>query len=129
MRDYVTFILNNEVQTLSGLAGDTTLLAWLRRTRRLTGSKEGCAEGDCGACTVVLARPDASGRMVWRPVNACILFMGMLEGGVGHHNRGAVRWCRWSASLPAGDGRFSRFTMWVLHARFCHVAVCRLVQW
>ena len=80
MRDYVTFILNNEVQTLSGLAGDTTLLAWLRRTRRLTGSKEGCAEGDCGACTVVLARPDASGKMVWRPVNACILFMGMLEG-------------------------------------------------
>ena len=80
MRDYVTFILNNEVQTISGLAGDTTLLAWLRRTRRLTGSKEGCAEGDCGACTVVLARPDASGRMVWRPVNACILFMGMLEG-------------------------------------------------
>ena len=80
MRDYVTFILNNEVQTLSGLAGDTTLLAWLRRTRRLTGSKEGCAEGDCGACTVVLARPDVSGRMVWRPVNACILFMGMLEG-------------------------------------------------
>ena len=80
MRDYVTFILNNEVQTLSGLAGDTTLLAWLRRTRRLTGSKEGCAEGDCGACTVVLARPGVSGRMVWRPVNACILFMGMLEG-------------------------------------------------
>ncbi len=80
MRDYVTFILNNEVQTLSGFAGDTTLLAWLRRTRRLTGSKEGCGEGDCGACTVVLARPDADGRIVWRPVNACILFMGMLEG-------------------------------------------------
>ena len=80
MRDYVTFILNNEVQTVSGLAGDTTLLAWLRRTRRLTGSKEGCAEGDCGACTVVFARLDAGGSVVWRPVNACILFLGMLEG-------------------------------------------------
>ena len=51
----ITFILNNEIETLSGLPGDTTLLNWLRQTR-LTGSKEGCAEGDCGACTVVLAR-------------------------------------------------------------------------
>lgn len=80
MRDYITFILNNEICHATGIAGDTTLLAWLRRTRRLTGTKEGCGEGDCGACTVVLASPDAGGRIVWRPVNACILFMGMLEG-------------------------------------------------
>ncbi|MEK9926437.1 MAG: 2Fe-2S iron-sulfur cluster-binding protein, partial [Alphaproteobacteria bacterium] len=80
MRDYVTFILNNEIQQVSDLAGDMTLLAWLRQRRRLTGTKEGCAEGDCGACTVALARADASGKIIWRPVNACILFMGMLEG-------------------------------------------------
>lgn len=80
MRDYITFILNNEVQTVSGIAGDTTLLGWLRRTKNLTGSKEGCAEGDCGACTVVVARPNDAGTLFWRPVNACILFMGMLEG-------------------------------------------------
>jgi len=80
MRDEITFILNNEIQQVSGLSGQMTLLAWLRRQRRLTGTKEGCAEGDCGACTVVLARPDADGRIVWRPVNACILFIGMLEG-------------------------------------------------
>ena len=80
MRNYLTFILNGEIQKVAGIAGDMTLLTWLRRERRLTGSKEGCAEGDCGACTVVVARPDDKGRLVWRPVNACILFMGMLEG-------------------------------------------------
>jgi xanthine dehydrogenase small subunit len=138
MRDYVTFILNNEVQTFSGLAGDTTLLAWLRRTRGLTGSKEGCAEGDCGACTVVVARPDNTqcgtgpnpdGTIIWRPVNACILFMGMLEGASVTTIEGTVRWCGRSASLPTGDGGFSCLAMRLLHARFCHVAVCRLVQW
>ncbi|MGB2318666.1 MAG: xanthine dehydrogenase small subunit [Candidatus Puniceispirillum sp.] len=80
MRNYLTFILNGEIQTVAGIAGDMTLLTWLRREKRLTGSKEGCAEGDCGACTVVVARPDGKGRLTWRPVNACILFMGMLEG-------------------------------------------------
>ena len=80
MRDRITFVLNNQVEQVSDLSGDTTLLNWLRRSRRLTGSKEGCGEGDCGACTVVVARPRADGAMRWHPVNACILFMGMLEG-------------------------------------------------
>ena len=80
MRNYLTFILNGQIQTVADIAGDMTLLTWLRREQRLTGSKEGCAEGDCGACTVVVARLDNKGHMTWRPVNACILFMGMLEG-------------------------------------------------
>ena len=80
MRETITFILNNRIEQVSGLAGDTTLLNWLRQNRRLTGSKEGCGEGDCGACTVVVARRDAGGAMRWHPVNACIQFIGMLEG-------------------------------------------------
>jgi xanthine dehydrogenase small subunit len=56
-----------------------TLLDWLRLEEGATGTKEGCAEGDCGACTVVLARA-RDGRVVHEPVNACILLAGQADG-------------------------------------------------
>jgi len=71
----IRFLLNGEPQDVEA-APTVTLLDWLRETRRLTGTKEGCNEGDCGACTVMVTDPDGTARAL----NACILFLPQLEG-------------------------------------------------
>ncbi|QUJ76841.1 xanthine dehydrogenase small subunit [Sulfitobacter albidus] len=71
----ISFLLNGEEVRLSDASPITTLLDWLRENRHLTGTKEGCNEGDCGACTVMVT--DARGS---HPLNACILFLPQLDG-------------------------------------------------
>jgi xanthine dehydrogenase small subunit len=71
MSEPVRFLLNGERVDVAGLSPQTTLLEYLRDERRLTGTKEGCAEGDCGACTVVLVER-AGEALAWKPINACI---------------------------------------------------------
>jgi xanthine dehydrogenase small subunit len=75
------FLLNGEPVVVSGHSPQTTLLEYLRDERRLTGTKEGCAEGDCGACTVILAQcvPD-SDALTWQPINACIRLLPSVAG-------------------------------------------------
>ena len=75
----ITFLLNGESVSMSSDDPTVTLLDWLRETRGLTGTKEGCNEGDCGACTVMVQ--DARGA---RALNACILFLPQLDGASVH---------------------------------------------
>ncbi|TJV64076.1 MAG: 2Fe-2S iron-sulfur cluster binding domain-containing protein, partial [Mesorhizobium sp.] len=78
IRNEIRFILNGEDVALTTVAPDETLLDWLRLERSLRGTKEGCAEGDCGACTVLVGRL-SGGRLVYESVNACIRFLGSLD--------------------------------------------------
>src|ERR671911_172407 len=77
-RNEIRFLLNGETVALSKVSPDETLLDYLRLRRSLRGSKEGCAEGDCGACTVLVGRL-AGGELVYESVNACIRFLGSVD--------------------------------------------------
>ncbi len=71
----IAFLLNGTPVRVTGESPSRTLLDWLRETRGLCGTKEGCNEGDCGACTVMVTDEGGS-----RALNACILFLPQLDG-------------------------------------------------
>jgi xanthine dehydrogenase small subunit len=77
--DPLVVTVNGRRHPLHGIAAHTTALDWLRDSG-LTGSKEGCAEGECGACAVLLATSDDHGGTAWTAVNACLVPAAALDG-------------------------------------------------
>ncbi len=99
MTDRVEFRLNGSMVTVGpDVAPSMTMLHWLRGPAGLCGTKEGCAEGDCGACTIVLEERDG-GRT---PVNACLLALGQLHGASVRTIEG-IRGEPVQAAFAAGD--------------------------
>lgn len=78
MRDAIRFALNGRMVAVDDAPPHRTLLQWLR-AEGLSATKEGCAEGDCGACTVLLGAPRGAG-FDWRAVNACLLLLPQVDG-------------------------------------------------
>ena len=79
MRDSIRFMLGNELHEIRAGDPTQTVLDWLRLDQRMTGTKEGCAEGDCGACTIVVGRL-RDGALCYEAINACIRLLPTLDG-------------------------------------------------
>jgi hypothetical protein len=75
----IAVTVNGQQRPLAGTPAHATALDWLR-DNGLSGSKEGCAEGECGACAMLLATPTADGGTAWTPVNACLVPVYALDG-------------------------------------------------
>src|SRR5512140_1584776 len=79
MSSAIDFILNGRGVHVEGVSPNTTLLEYLRGAG-LTGAKEGCAEGDCGACSVAIVDRDAQGRPCYRAINSCLVPLCLMAG-------------------------------------------------
>ena len=120
----IRFILNGSLVETEVADPTRTVLQFLREDLRMTGTKEGCAEGDCGACTVVVVEIDRSGNDIeLKTINSCIQFLPTLDGKELITVEGLQGKDGGLASCATGHGRSARFAVRFLYAGFRYVAV------
>ena len=77
--DTIQFLLNNKIYKIKNPDPNKTILSYVRDDLKKTGTKEGCAEGGCGACTIVLGELNKN-KIIYKAINACISFLPILNG-------------------------------------------------
>ena len=107
MSTAIEFRLNGRDIRVDSLSPNVTLLEWLRN-QGLTGSRDGCAEGDCGACSVAIIDRDRKGKPCYRAINSCLVPLPLMAGRdivtveYPAGNRSTVPMVNFEASAAAG---------------------------
>ena len=101
------FVLGRQPQTLANVPPDRTLLNVLRDDLHCTAVKEGCASGDCGACTVALAERGSDGQLSYRAINSCIRLAHSVQGMAVFTAEDIARWSSATARNAASARRVS----------------------
>ena len=118
----VKFLLNDKLIVIKNPDPNQTLLNYIRTELKKTGTKEGCSEGGCGACTIVLGEL-VDNKIEYKAINSCISFVPTLNGKQLIIVEDLVSKNGQTSSSARCDGKISWFPMWFLHTRICYVFI------
>ena len=128
MKNVIKFVLDDKIVEVDftkhpELKPTTTVLNYLRSYPTHKGVKEGCAEGDCGACTIVLSEL-CDNKLKYKTIDSCLVFLPMIHGKqlITVENLAIKKERNSTSPCPANDGRNQWEPVWVLYFRHRNVA-------